>query len=102
MSSNKRLINQIKNLEEQLRQLRIELADQNDNSSEGSKKKPKAPPVKVGDTVQILKPSEGQAESGIITRVNPVTKRVAIETINQQGNQEQVNRHWKNVKKIQG
>ena len=91
MTIDKRLLEKIRQIEEQLRELRLELE---------AGEKAQGTPIKIGDRVEIRNPKRGQADSGTVTKVNPVTKRVTVNTkVN--GRRYLVVRHIKNITKVQ-
>lgn len=87
---NTRLINQIQDLENKLRSLRLELATEEENTTDE---------LKVGDEVTIKNPSKGQVPTGILTKVNRITNRGTVKTKNDRGKEIKVVRKLSNLRR---
>ncbi len=72
--NNTDIINKIEEIEKQLRELRIELGQRRSGRRTG--------PFEIGEEVEILNPRGGQAKSGKLIKVNPITRFVTIDTTN--------------------
>ena len=94
---NEEIVRKIKDLEEQLRQLRIEL--ENEDTPRRKDKKKSKEPLKIGEEVHILNPKKGQGNKGIITKVNTLTGYGTVETVNEQNRTEKVVRKIKNLRR---
>ena len=73
MNNQDDLIAKIRALEEDLRELRIELEESRTRSERVAQGQ-----IKVGDRVRIRNPRKGQPETGVIHKVNQDTERVTI------------------------
>ena len=69
------IINKIEEIERQLRELRIELGQRRSGTR-------RTGPFEIGEEVEILNPIGGQAKSGKLIKVNPITRFVTIDTTN--------------------
>ena len=69
------IINKIEEIERQLRKLRIELGQRRSGTR-------RTGPFEIGEEVEILNPRGGQAKSGKLIKVNPITRFVRIDTTN--------------------
>ena len=87
---NKDLINKIENLEQLLRELKLELTE--DTQSTGV--------PKVGDKVKIKNPSRGQPRQGVILKIHP-TKRATVLGTDGRGKEIKIIRLLKNLEKSQ-
>jgi hypothetical protein len=74
MDRNERVIKRIEEIEEQLRSLKLEL------KKEAKETPAKDKTIEVGDEVRILNPRSGQDRTGVVTRINSLTKYVSIQT----------------------
>ena len=70
MRSNEEIVQQIEDIEQQLKKLRIDLKER--KRSQGKRK------LKVGDSVIILNPNPNQEKEGIVSKIN--TFRVTVKT----------------------
>ena len=70
MRSDDEIVQQIEQIEQQLKQLRIDLNER--KRSQGKRK------LKVGDSVIILNPNPNQEKEGIVSKIN--TFRVTVKT----------------------
>ena len=70
MRSDDEIVQQIEEIEQQLKQLRIDLNER--KRSQGRRK------LKVGDSVIILNPNPNQEKEGIVSKIN--TFRITIQT----------------------
>ena len=91
------IIERIKDLEEQLSQLRIELENGKSSKRQSTKNTPL--PLKIGEEVFILNPKKGQGKEGIITKVNSLTGYGTVETVNEQNRPVKVVRKIKNLRR---
>ena len=96
---NEEIVRKIKDLEEQLRQLRIELENEDSPRKQRKDKKKSNEPLKIGEEVHILNPKKGQGNKGIITKVNTLTGYGTVETVNEQNRTEKVVRKIKNLRR---
>ena len=85
------IIEQIENLEEQLRVLRLSL----ENAEEDTNR-----PFEIGDQVEILNPKRGQESRGKIVKINSVTGRVTILTTSENGREKKIVRLYTNIRRI--
>ena len=82
LTNNEQLIKTIVDLEQQLRELKLELQhNEEDNYSN---------PIEVGEEVIILNPRKGQEKSGVVGKLHRKTKRATIVTTNKRGGEEKV------------
>ena len=82
LTNNEQLIKTIVDLETQLRELKLELQNnEEDNYSN---------PIEVGEEVIILNPRKGQENSGVVVKLHRRTKRATIVTTNKRGGEEKV------------
>ena len=88
MPKNQDLIKRIEDIEQQLRELKLEL------STEEPKKKV-SKRFEVGEEVRILNPNKGQGTKGQIIRINFATRRATVKT--DKGN---VSRIFSNLRRI--
>ena len=93
----KEIIERIKDLEEQLSQLRIELENGKSSKRQSTKNTPL--PLKICEEVFILNPKKGQGKEGIITKVNSLTGYGTVETVNEQNRPVKVVRKIKNLRR---
>ena len=89
MPKNQHIIKRIEDIEQQLRELKLELS-----TEEPGKKTSKK--LVVGEEVKILNPKKGQGTEGRIIRINYATRRATVETT--KGN---ISRIFSNLKHIQ-
>ena len=87
----KDLINKIEQLENQLRDLRLEL-------QRGSPRTPNH--LQVGDKVVIKNPSRGQPDTGTLIKIHP-TKRGTVLAIGPKNRETKIIRLLKNLEKVQ-
>ena len=88
---NKDIINKIEELEQQLRELRLEL-------QEGRPKTPNR--LQVGDKVIIKNPSRGKPATGTLVKIHP-TKRGTVLTVDAKNRETKIVRLLKNLEKAQ-
>jgi hypothetical protein len=82
LTNNEQLIKTIVDLETQLRELKLELQNnEEDNYSN---------PIEIGEEVIILNPRKGQENSGVVVKLHRRTKRATIITTNKRGGEEKV------------
>ena len=88
--TNKEMIEQIKNIEEQLASLRLELEQRDANEHEQTKPKKKTRgnssfgtgPLRTGESVVIINPRKGQGNEGILRKINFATGYGIVSTTN--------------------
>jgi hypothetical protein len=97
--NNKDLINKIEKIESQLRELRLEIANENKPEKKNKGKK-KIGTLLKGDKVLILNPTKGQERKGVVAKINSLTGYATVETINAKNHRERIVRKLKNLKKI--
>ena len=91
LTNNEQLIKTIVDLETQLRELKLELQNnEEDNYSN---------PIEVGEEVIILYPRKGQENSGVVVKLHGRTKRATIVTTNRRGGEEKVDRLITNIER---
>ena len=91
LTNNEQLIKTIVDLETQLRELKLELQNnEEDNYSN---------PIEVGEEVIILNPRKGQENSGVVVKLHRRTKRATIVTTNKRGGEEKVVRLLTNIER---
>jgi len=91
LTNNEQLIKTIVDLETQLRELKLELQNnEEDNYSN---------PIEVGEEVIILNPRKGQENSGVVVKLHRRTKRATIITTNKRGGEEKVVRLITNIER---
>ena len=91
LTNNEQLIKTIVELEIQLRELKLELQNnEEDNYSN---------PIEVGEEVIILNPRKGQENSGVVVKLHRRTKRATIVTTNKRGGEEKVVRLITNIER---
>mgnify|MGYP000400610616 FL=1 len=91
LTNNEQLIKTIVDLETQLRELKLELQNnEEDNYSN---------PIEVGEEVIILNPRKGQENSGVVVKLHRRTKRATIVTTNKRGGEEKVVRLITNIER---
>ena len=73
MSNNDRIIQQIEAIEQQLRELKLEVAGT-------GKRKHKKKKLVLGQIVRVLNPKQGQGTKGVIVKINYSTRRATVET----------------------
>ena len=91
LTNNEQLIKTIVDLETQLRELKLELQ----NNEEGNYSNP----IEVGEEVIILNPRKGQENSGVVVKLHRRTKRATIVTTNKRGGEEKVVRLITNIER---
>ena len=77
LTNNEQLIKTIVDLERQLKDLKLELQNEERNRD--------SDPIEVGEEVVILNPRKGQENTGIVTKLHRRTKRATIITTNERG-----------------
>ena len=91
LTNNEQLIKTIVDLEIQLRELKLELQNnEEDNYSN---------PIEIGEEVIILNPRKGQENSGVVVKLHRRTKRATIVTTNKRGGEEKVVRLITNIER---
>ena len=91
LTNNEQLIKTIVDLETQLRELKLELQNnEEDNYSN---------PIEVGEEVIILNPRKGQENLGVVVKLHRRTKRATIVTTNSRGGEEKVVRLITNIER---
>ena len=91
LTNNEQLIKTIVDLETQLRELKLELQNnEEDNYSN---------PIEIGEEVIILNPRKGQENSGVVVKLHRRTKRATIITTNKRGGEEKVVRLLTNIER---
>ena len=91
LMNNEQLIKTIVDLETQLRELKLELQNnEEDNYSN---------PIEIGEEVIILNPRKGQENSGVVVKLHRRTKRATIITTNKRGGEEKVVRLITNIER---
>jgi hypothetical protein len=75
MDRNARIVKKIEDLEEQLRDLKLELQRESEPP-----KSTKERTIEIGDEVRILNPRAGQDKKGVVIKINSLTKYVSIRT----------------------
>ena len=91
-----RIIQQIEQIEEQLRALRLEL-DVEDNQSTNRPRR--TGPLVVGETVIIRNPKGYQGNRGVLTKIHHKSSRGTVATRNQRGTEENVVRILSNLRR---
>ena len=91
LTNNEQLIKTIVDLETQLRELKLELQNnEEDNYSN---------PIEVGEEVIILNPRKGQENSGVVVKLHRRMKRATIVTTNSRGGEDKVVRLITNIER---
>ena len=92
------IIRQIENIEQQLRTLRLELVEQDNNepgpSQQGSE-------IRLGDIVVIKNPRPGQPNEGKVSKINQGTGRITVTATTARGRETKIVRLRKNLSKRQ-
>ena len=91
LTNNEQLIKTIVDLETQLRELKLELQNNEENNYSN--------PIEVGEEVIILNPRKGQENSGVVVKLHRRTKRATIVTTNKRGREEKVVRLITNIER---
>ena len=91
LTNNEQLIKTIVELEIQLRELRLELQNNEEDNYTN--------PIEVGEEVIILNPRKGQENSGVVVKLHRRTKRATIVTTNERGGEEKVVRLLTNIER---
>ena len=77
MKTDKEIIEEIERIEEQLKALRISIAEKGEARNLEAKAKPD-PTFKIGDRVQVKNPNFGQESVGKVVKTNPKSGFVTI------------------------
>mgnify|MGYP001033751036 FL=1 len=91
LTNNEQLIKTIVELEIQLRELKLELQNNEEDNYTN--------PIEVGEEVIILNPRKGQENSGVVVKLHRRTKRATIVTTNKRGGEEKVVRLLTNIER---
>ena len=91
LTNNEQLIKTIVDLETQLRELKLELQNNEEDNYPN--------PIEVGEEVIILNPRKGQENSGVVVKLHRRTKRATIVTTNKRGGEEKVVRLITNIER---
>ena len=91
LTNNEQLIKTIVDLETQLRELKLELQNNEEDNYYN--------PIEVGEEVIILNPRKGQENSGVVVKLHRRTKRATIVTTNKRGGEEKVVRLITNIER---
>ena len=91
LTNNEQLIKTIVDLETQLRELKLELQNNEENNYSN--------PIEVGEEVIILNPRKGQEKSGVVVKLHRRTKRATKVTTNRRGGEEKVVRLITNIER---
>ena len=91
LTNNEQLIKTIVELEIQLRELKLELQNNEEDNYTN--------PIEVGEEVIILNPRKGQENSGVVVKLHRRTKRATIITTNKRGGEEKVVRLLTNIER---
>ena len=91
LTNNEQLIKTIVELEIQLRELKLELQNNEEDNYTN--------PIEVGEEVIILNPRKGQENSGVVVKLHRRTKRATIVTTNKRGVEEKVVRLLTNIER---
>ena len=91
-NNNDRIIKKIKELEDQLKELRLELTKENKTPDDN---------LKIGDRVRIVNPTRGQPANGELVKINRLTNRGTVLAKEEGGREQKVVRKLSNLKKHQ-
>lgn len=95
--SREQIITKIENIEQQLRDLRLELTEQNNNEPAPS---PQDIELKIGDQVIINNPRPGQPGEGKVSKIHQRTGRITVTAVNGRGRELKIVRVKKNLTKL--
>ena len=91
-----RIIEQIEQVEEQLRLLRLELETEDEPDDNQPRQ---TGPLVVGETVIIRNPKGYQGNKGVLTKIHQRSKRGTVTTRNRLGNEENIVRLLSNLRR---
>ena len=92
------LINQVEQLKQLLKDLKLDLATLDKSQTELRREKDQ---LQVGDRVTILNPRRGQPSRGTLARVNTVMNRGTVLVRTPTGREIRIVRHTKNLSAVQ-